>query len=190
MRIKEELITRSNNQCELCQSTENLDVFDVTPSDGSAQQALYVCETCRTQIANPQNLNAAHWRCLSDTMWSETPAVQVMSYRLLSALGESDLVDMMYLEEDVKRWADAGMLKAVASSTDGTVVHRDSNGTILNQGDTVTLIKDLDVKGAGFTAKRGTIVKNIHLTDDAKFIEGKINGTQIVLVAEYMKKSN
>jgi protein PhnA len=113
-----------------------------------------------------------------------------MSYRLLSALGESDLVDMMYLEEDVKRWADAGMLKAVASSTDGTVVHRDSNGTILNQGDTVTLIKDLDVKGAGFTAKRGTIVKNIHLTDDAKFIEGKINGTQIVLVAEYMKKSN
>lgn len=123
-------------------------------------------------------------------MWSSTPAVQVMSYRLLNALGAQDLLDMMYLEEDVKTWADAGMLKVASNASEASVVHRDSNGTILNQGDTVTLIKDLDVKGAGFTAKRGTIVKNIHLTDDAKFIEGKINGTQIVLVAEYMKKSN
>ncbi len=190
MSINEILITRSNNQCELCHSTDNLDVFDVLPSNGTAEQALYLCETCRTQIANPQTLDATHWHCLNDAMWSEVPAVQVISYRLLSALGESDLVDMMYLEEEVKTWADAEMLKAVSNANEEAIVHRDSNGTILNQGDTVTLIKDLEVKGAGFTAKRGTIVKNIHLTDDPKFIEGKINGTQIVLVAEYMKKSN
>jgi protein PhnA len=95
----------------------------------------------------------------------------------------------MYFEDDIKTWADAGLLKTSNSDTSSAVIHRDSNGTVLNEGDTVTLIKDLEVKGAGFTAKRGTIVKNIRLTDDAKFIEGKINGTTIVLVAEYMKKS-
>ncbi|MCX6061263.1 MAG: PhnA domain-containing protein [Campylobacterales bacterium] len=179
---------RNNAQCELCGSTENLELLNI--GDGSDEQSLTLCETCRTQIANPQTLDATHWRCLNDSMWSETPAVAVMSYRLLKALGESDLVDMMYLEDDVKTWADSGMLKVAQEASDGAVIHRDSNGTILLQGDTVTLIKDLEVKGAGFTAKRGTIVKNIHLTDDAKFIEGKINGTQIVLVAEYMKKSN
>jgi len=189
MSVEQTLKERSNNQCELCGATENLDTFKVLPSDGTAEQSLYLCETCRTQINNPQTLDATHWRCLNDAMWSETPAVQVMSYRLLSALGESDLIDMMYLEDDVKAWANAGMLKTASDTSEGPVVHRDSNGTILNDGDTVTLIKDLEVKGAGFTAKRGTIVKNIRLTDDAKFIEGKINGTQIVLVAEYMKKS-
>jgi len=179
---------RNNTQCELCGSSENLELLNI--GDGSDEQSLTLCETCRTQITNPQTLDAAHWRCLNDSMWSETLAVQVMSYRLLKALGESDLLDMMYLEEDVKRWADSGLLKGSEESSEGTVIHRDSNGTILTEGDTVTLIKDLEVKGAGFTAKRGTIVKNIHLTDDPKFIEGKINGTQIVLVAEYMKKSN
>lgn len=177
---------RDNTQCELCGSTENLELLNI--GDGSAEQSLTLCETCRTQIANPDNLDANHWRVLNDTMWSEIPAVQVISYRLLHALGSQDLLDMMYLEEDIKAWADQGLLKS--ESAEGAIIHRDSNGTILAEGDTVTLIKDLDVKGAGFTAKRGTIVKNIHLTDDAKYIEGKINGTQIVLVAEYMKKSN
>lgn len=178
---------RSNNQCELCGSTENLDVINI--GDGSDDQSLYACEICRTQIANPHNLDANHWRCLNDSMWSEVPAVQVMSYRLLQALGNQELLDMMYLEDDVKTWADSKKLNPNSSDESGEVVHRDSNGTVLQDGDTVTLIKDLDVKGAGFTAKRGTIVKNIHLTDDAKFIEGKINGTQIVLVAAYVKKS-
>ena len=187
MSTEETLINRSNKQCELCGSIENLEVLNI--GDGSAEQSLYACETCRTQIANPETLDANHWRCLSDSMWSETPAVQVMSYRLLQALGNQELLDMMYLEDDIKTWADSEKLNANSADEAGTVIHRDSNGTILAEGDTVTLIKDLDVKGAGFTAKRGTIVKNIHLTDDAKFIEGKINGTQIVLVTAYMKKS-
>lgn len=176
-----------SHQCELCGATENLETLNI--GNGSDEQSLILCEICRTQIANPETLDSNHWRCLNDTMWSEKPAVQVMSYRLLRALGEQDLVDMMYLEDEVKAWADSGLLITASNDTEGPLIHRDSNGTILNEGDTVTLIKDLDVKGAGFTAKRGTIVKNIHLTEDAKFIEGKINGTQIVLVAEYMKKS-
>lgn len=187
MSTEQTLIQRSNNQCELCGSTESLDVLNI--GDGSAEQSLYACETCRTQIANPQTLDSKHWRCLNDAMWSETPAVQVMSYLLLHALGNQELLEMMYLEDDLMRWADSKKLNANSTDESGTVIHRDSNGTVLAEGDTVTLIKDLDVKGAGFTAKRGTIVKNIHLTDDAKFIEGKINGTQIVLVSAYMKKS-
>lgn len=190
MSKEQTLIERSNNQCELCGATENLGIYEVTPSDGSAEQSVYICETCKTQIENPDTLDTDHWRCLNDSMWSETPAVQVMAYRLLSALKSQDLLDMMYLEDSIKEWAEAGMLTSAEKDESGSVVHRDSNGTILSEGDTVTLIKDLEVKGAGFTAKRGTIVKNIHLTDDSKFIEGKINGTQIVLVAAYMKKSN
>ncbi|MNH11503.1 hypothetical protein D3C79_710190 [compost metagenome] len=65
----------------------------------------------------------------------------------------------------------------------------DSNGAVLQEGDSVTLIKDLDVKGGGFTAKRGTLVKGIRLTNNPLHIEGKVNGVQIVLVAAYLKKA-
>lgn len=189
MSIEQTLQERSGNICELCGASEGLSVYEVSPSDASADQSIYICETCKSQITNPQNLDSDHWRCLSDSMWSQTPAVQVMAYRLLSALGDQDQLDMMYLEDDVKSWAQAGMLNTAANDDGGAVIQRDSNGTILAEGDTVTLIKDLEVKGAGFTAKRGTIVKNIRLTDDSRYIEGKINGSTIVLVAAFMKKA-
>ena len=189
MSIEQSLIERSGNVCELCGATEGLGVYPVMPGDGSADQSIYLCETCKTQIENPATLESEHWRCLNDSMWSQVPAVQVMAYRLLRALGAQDQLEMMYLEDDVKTWAEAGMFTTGSEQESDTVVHKDSNGTLLAEGDTVTLIKDLDVKGAGFTAKRGTVVKNIHLTDDPKFIEGKINGTTIVIVAEYTKKA-
>lgn len=189
MNIEQTLQERSGNICELCGASEGLSAFEVAPSDSSADKSIYICETCKSQIMNPQNLDADHWRCLSDSMWSQVPAVQVMAYRLLSALGDQDQLDMLYLEDDVKGWAQAGMLSIPSNNDGGAVVQRDSNGTILAEGDTVTLIKDLEVKGAGFTAKRGTIVKNIRLTDDARYIEGKINGSTIVLVAAFMKKA-
>ena len=66
---------------------------------------------------------------------------------------------------------------------------KDSNGTILNEGDTVTVIKDLKVKGSSSTIKRGTVVKNIRLTNNEKEIEGKVGGTVIVLKTEFMKKA-
>ena len=53
----------------------------------------------------------------------------------------------------------------------------------------MTIIKDLEVKGAGFTAKRGTVVKNIALTDNPEQIEGRVNGTRIVLLSCFLKKS-
>ncbi|MCK9914570.1 alkylphosphonate utilization protein [Microbacteriaceae bacterium K1510] len=67
---------------------------------------------------------------------------------------------------------------------------KDSNGTILNDGDTVTVIKDLKVKGASSVLKRGTVIKNIRLTDDPDEVEcrtDKIKG--LVLRTEFLKKA-
>ena len=66
---------------------------------------------------------------------------------------------------------------------------KDSNGTILNEGDTVFVIKDLKVKSSSSVIKRGTVVKNIRLTDNDKEIEGRIERTVIVLKTEFLKKS-
>ncbi len=72
----------------------------------------------------------------------------------------------------------------------GENMPKDANGTELKAGDNVTLIKDLKVKGAGATLKRGTMVKNIKLTDDDKEIEGKIDKMGvIVLKTEFLKKA-
>ncbi|MEY3438144.1 MAG: hypothetical protein RL265_729, partial [Bacteroidota bacterium] len=74
-------------------------------------------------------------------------------------------------------------------SDDDKIVHKDSNGAILQNGDTVTLTKELDVKGATFSAKRGTAVRNIRLVhDNAEQIEGKIEGQSIVILTQYVKK--
>ena len=99
MSLEKELETRSGGVCELCGSSEGLSAFEVAPSDGSAQQSIYLCSTCKEQIENPDKMNEAHFNCLNDSMWSETPAVAVMSYRLLKALGREDLVDMIEEEK-------------------------------------------------------------------------------------------
>ena len=70
------------------------------------------------------------------------------------------------------------------------IIHRDSNGGFLASGDTVTLIKDLPVKGGGFTAKRGTSVRGISLVEDnERHIEGRVNGQKIIILTEFTKKS-
>ena len=193
MNTEQTLLERSESKCELCTSPNNLKVYSIPPnSDKSADQSILLCETCLGQIENPETMDMNHWRCLNGSMWSQIPAVQVMVYRQLVALkSESwshELLDMLYLEEDVKTWAESGIGDAgdAESNEEATI---DSNGTILNAGDTVTLIKDLVVKGANFTAKRGTVVKNISLTSNPKHIEGRVNGTRIVLVSAFLKKA-
>ena len=190
MSITATLLERSNQKCELCSSEESLSAIEVPLSDGSDEQSIVVCETCKSQIEKPETMVSNHWRCLNDSMWSQVPAVQVMAFRLLHALRAEgwpqDLLDMMYMEDETKQWAETGL---PTEDNEDKIIHKDSNGAILNEGDDVTLIKDLDVKGAGFTAKRGTLVRGIHLTDNPLHIEGKVNGTQIVLVAAFMKKA-
>jgi len=182
---------RSGSKCELCTSTDQLTVYAVPPeSDGSAEKSIYICDVCRGQIEDESTIDANHWRCLNDSMWNPEPAVQVMAWRMLNQLrGEGwpqDLLDMLYLEPEVQAWAESG---STTEEEDDVIATKDSNGTTLEAGDTVTLIKDLVVKGAGFTAKRGTVVKNISLTDNPEHIEGRVNGTRIVLVSAYLKKA-
>ena len=185
MSIEKELVARSNGTCELCGSSEGLSVLEVSPSDGSAEQSIYVCATYKEQINNPENMDENHFNCLNDSMWSETPAVKVMSYILLNKLGRQDLVEMMYLEEAEQKWADSAL-----SAAANKMVYKDANGVILNAGDSVVILKDLEVKGAGFTAKRGTTVTRISLPADMDdHIEGRVNGTKIFLKTEFLKKA-
>jgi len=184
MSLQKELEDRSDSKCELCGSDNELSALEVLPSNGSVEQVVYVCATCNNQIKNPDSIDENHFNCLNDSMWSEIPAVKVLTYRLLNTLGRQDLVDMMYLEENEKAWAEAGM------SSEDTLVYKDANGVILQTGDTVVIIKDLDVKGTGFTAKRGTAVRNIGLVpNDAQHIEGRVNGVKIHILTKFLKKS-
>ena len=181
--MSKELEKRSNGICELCGSSEELSAFEVTPSDGSDDKSVYLCKVCKTQIESDE-LDENHFNCLNDSMWSEVPAVAVLSYRLLHKLNRQDLIDMMYMEEDVKQWADAGLTE------ESTLVYKDANGVILQAGDTVVITKDLDVKGTGFTAKRGTAVRNIALVpNDDQHIEGRVNGVKIHILTKFLKKS-
>ncbi len=67
---------------------------------------------------------------------------------------------------------------------------KDSNGNLLNDGDSVFLIKDLKLKGSSTTYKRGTVIKNIRLTDNSSEIECRIGKTTIVLKTEFLKKKS
>ncbi|MBK8892316.1 MAG: alkylphosphonate utilization protein [Dechloromonas sp.] len=70
------------------------------------------------------------------------------------------------------------------------IIAKDSNGTILSSGDSVTLIKDLKVKGTSVTLKRGTLVKNIRLTDNAEEIECNADRVRgLVLKTCFLKKA-
>ncbi|WP_321322078.1 PhnA domain-containing protein [Labilibaculum sp.] len=192
MNIEKELHSRSGSLCELCGATEDLKAYEVTPTKGTADKNILVCATCHSQIKNPDQVDANHWRCLNDSMWSTEPAVQVMAWRMLNRLRSEgwpqDLLDMLYLDEETLEWAKA---TGEGDNEEDAVKHIDSNGAQLQAGDTVTLIKDLNVKGGGFTAKRGTAVRNISLVaDNAEHIEGRVEGQQIVILTKYVKKSN
>ena len=190
---EKEIIKRSGNVCELCAATENLQIYEVSyaPNDSNDAYA-YLCGNCIEQIDDKNQTEPNHWRGLNDSMWSEVPAVKVLAWRMLDRLKTEgwpgDLLDMLYLDEETLAWAEAGADKP---EEEGDPVHRDSNGAVLEAGDTVVLIKDLNVKGTTFTAKRGTAVRNIHLVhDNHEHIEGKVNGTAIVILTKFTKKSS
>ncbi len=193
MSIEKELEKRSQSKCELCSASENLKVYEVPPSSNlNAEKHILICENCKEQIENPEKVDINHWRCLNDSMWSEYPAVQVMAWRMLNRLRaegwSQDLLDLLYLDEETLAWASS---TGEGKNPDEIIKHIDSNGSTLENGNTVVLIKDLNVKGAGFTAKRGTAVRNISLVDDnAEHIEGKVSGQQIVILTKFVKKTN
>jgi protein PhnA len=189
MNIEKELAARSGGQCELCGATNDLKSFVVSPKKGVAvDELVHVCGKCNDQLVSESDLDPNHWRCLNDSMWSEVSSVKVVAYRMLHLLKDegwpADLLDMMYLEEDDLSWANEGI-----EDEEDKIVHLDSNGVVLNHGDSVVIIKDLNVKGSSLVAKRGTAVRNISLVhDNAEQIEGKVEGQKIVILTQYVKK--
>ena len=193
MSLQEDLENRSGTKCELCTATNNLSVYDVKPSitgGGGVDGSILACETCVTQIENLEEVDANHWRCLNDSMWSEFRAVKVVAWRMLHRLKKegwpADLLGMMYMEDEELRFAkETGDHLAESEK----IIHRDVNGVILEAGDSVVLIKDLKVKGSSLVAKQGTAVRRISLDhENANYIEGKVGPTQIVIITDYVKK--
>jgi len=184
-------MSRSGSACELCGNNSNLEIYTIPPFEQTANRSILVCETCRDQLTGAKPLDANHWRCLNNSMWSTEPPVQIVVWRLLHSLRHEgwpqDLLDMLYLDDEVLALAKSGIDDG---ETETKPVHKDSNGNVLTDGDTIVLVKDLDVKGAGFTAKRGTAVRGIRLVEDNPGqIEGRINGQHIVILTQFVKKS-
>ncbi|WPY98335.1 PhnA domain-containing protein [Christiangramia sp. OXR-203] len=187
---EDKLRERSDSTCELCGQTEHLNLYTVYEAPEDQEAEILICQNCESQIEDPEKVEPNHWRCLNDSMWSTIPAVQVISWRMLNRLKSEgwpqDLLDMMYMEDEFKNWAKAGIQ---TEESDIQLVHKDSNGVVLEAGDSVVLIKDLNVKGSSLTAKRGTAVRRISLVhDNAEQIEGKVEGQQIVLLTKFVKK--
>lgn len=191
MSLEQALKARSNNQCELCKSTQNLQVYEVPPyTDQREDESILACENCFLQLSKKAELDSQHWTCLNESMWSDIPAVQVVAWRMLNRLRNeswaADAIDMMYFEEATLAWAKSS---GDHESSGDVNLHRDCNGNILKDGDSVVLTKSLDVKGSSLNARMGTVVKSIRLVpDNFEQIEGKIEGQTIVILTKYLRK--
>jgi protein PhnA len=191
MKLEELLLQRSEKKCELCGSENGLKMYEVLPqSSNNEENCILICPKCTAQIEKKEELDSKHWNCLTTSIWSEVPGVQVVSWRMLNRLRNeswaSETLDMMYLDDEKLAWA-----KATGDhDNDSTVdLHKDSNGTVLQTGDTIVLTKSLDVKGTTLNAKLGTVVKNIRLVEgNTEQIEGKIEGQVIVILTKYVRK--
>ena len=192
MSVIQTLKERSNSTCELCTATNDLSQYTIPPSlNENVDNDILVCKTCLDQIEGNVEMDANHWRCLNDSMWSEFVAVQIMAWRMLQRLRSEgwpkDLLDMMYLDDEA-----LALARATGEDKDDSekIIHRDVNGVILENGDSVVLVKDLKVKGSSMVAKQGTPVRNIRLDhENAEYIEGKVDGQQIVIITKYVKKT-
>lgn len=166
-------VARAGGLCEFCGSDNAPEPVAFPPAG-----EVLLCATCRDPDAP-----AAHWRCLEGAAWSTDPEVQFAVWKKLGGISEAwatEAREGMQLSPEAASWAE---------SAAGAVEHRDAHGALLAQGDTVVLVKDLPVKGAGFTAKRGTAVRGISLVaDNAAQIEGRVEGQRIVILTEFVKK--
>jgi protein PhnA len=193
MKLVELLEKRSGKVCELCGSVNGLKPYEVPPSsDSTIDDTILVCEKCRMQLEKKEELDNSHWSVLATSMWSEVPAVQVVTWRMLNRLRHeswaAENIDMMYLSEEQLTWA-----KATGDhENDGSVdLHKDANGHTLQHGDSVVLVKSLDVKGSTINAKMGTVVRNIRLVpDNTEQIEGRVEGQLIVILTKYVRRQN
>ena len=191
MKLEILLQQRSENNCELCKSSDGVKLYEVLPQKSTSEEnCIMVCATCLAQIEKKAEPNSSHWKCLTESMWSEVPGIQVVAWRMLNRFRSeswaADSLDMLYLDDEKLAWA-----KATGDHDNDSAVelHKDCNGVVLQTGDTVVLTKSLDVKGSSLNAKMGTVVKNIRIVEEnTEQIEGKIEGQVIVILTKYVRK--
>jgi len=193
MKLEEVLLKRSENKCEVCNAENALSLYEVPHAKHRDEEGCaMICSKCMAQLDKKEELDSKHWACLTTAMWSEVPGIQVVSWRMLNRLREEswavENLDMMYLDDDRLEWAKKTGDHENDSSVD---LHKDSNGQILQNGDSVVLIKSLDVKGSTLNAKMGTVVKNIKIVEgNTEQIEGKVEGQLIVILSKYVRKQS
>lgn len=110
--LGKDLTRRSGAKCELCETAgESLRVYEVPPVEGDPElsKSVFVCGTCLEQLENPRRMDFDHWRCASQSIWSEVPAVQVVAARVLDRIGKKEMwareaLEDVYLEEEIEEW--------------------------------------------------------------------------------------
>lgn len=114
-RFAKDLVRRSRSHCELCgKSGVKLEIHEVPPlpEEPELGACVFICVGCHSQVDNLKMIVPAHWRCLNNSLYSEIPAVQVLSFRLLKHLvakGEhwaEELLEHAYLDPDLEEWAE------------------------------------------------------------------------------------
>lgn len=181
MKLEDALQKRSEDKCELCHVTAAVQLYEVQPQDTrNEDNCIMLCAKCVAQIEKKEELDASHWKILTETMWSEVPGVQVVAWRMLNRLRNeswaADNLDMLYLDDEKLSWAKA---TGDHESDSKVELHKDAYGAVLQNGDTVVLTKSLDVKGSTVNARLGTVIRNIRLVpDNTEQVEGKIDGQQ------------
>jgi protein PhnA len=185
MPISNELKERNSDLCELCNAEPAAHEYTVSPkNDDSIVNQVALCSVCLGSIDKKDA--GFYWRCLEGSIWNPEPGVQALSYRILHQYKEEDwannLINSVDLDENVINWA--------MSAFETPDVHMDAFGNKLENGDTIVLTEQLNVKGTSFTASKGTVVKKIKLVhDNHEQIEGKINDQTIVILTKFVKKS-
>lgn len=114
--LGKDLARRSKSTCELCGNAGvGLSAYEVEPIpvEPIVENCLFICEDCREQLANPRKTRAEHWRCLASTIWSDIPAAQVMSVRILSAFSKQEpwaagILAEAQVDEGIEKWVKKG----------------------------------------------------------------------------------
>lgn len=186
-----EMLKQRSRCCELCLDTNGLQVYDLPMQEYSnLDNAILVCSKCAAQLNKQEPLDEPRWHCLNTAMWSEQEPVKITAWRMLNRLRNyswaAEALDMIYLTNESLVFAK----KTGDHENDGAAeLHLDCNGNQLFAGDSVVLVKSLDVKGSSVNARLGTVIKNIKLVADNKEqIEGRIEGQMIVVLTKYIRK--
>ena len=178
------LSERCGGTCELCSAEPATIAYAVSPKNNDAiANEVALCNTCFSLLDDKNAGN--HWQCLAGSIWNTEPSVQALTYRILYANKDqewaSEIMHSVELDESVVHWA--------LSAFEVAEVHKDANGVQLENGDTVVLTQNLNVKGTNFTAPKGTVVRKIRLVpDNTEQIEGKVNDTTIVILTKFVRK--